>query len=281
MNYRQINIATKVGILIMLLVLTILGFYGFTQLNKLNELKDSLKYTNDIVLILRSLFEISQDAETGQRGFLITGRETYLAPYRQALSKATEALKQLRYLTANSPEQNNDFALLENSINDKFTELSKTIELRRTKGFEAAQKEVLTDIGKNQMDTIRAALNRMLERQYQDLVNYSDEQEQRTERAFLWLCAICAIAIIFQIAMGLTTLKFIEGENLAQITLKTSEEQLRLILSTISDYAIFMLDPEGKIVSWNEGAQRINGYAEQEIIGKHFSMLFTEQKSKR
>ena len=54
------------------------------------------------------------------------------------------------------------------------------------------------------------------------------------------------------------------------------EDQFRLMVEAVVDYAIYMLDPEGRIVSWNPGAQRLTGYSEPEVIGRHYSMFFTE-----
>ena len=53
-------------------------------------------------------------------------------------------------------------------------------------------------------------------------------------------------------------------------------EQFRLLVDAVQDYAIFMLDPEGNVASWNSGAQRIKGYAAEEIVGSHFSRFYTE-----
>jgi PAS domain S-box-containing protein len=57
-------------------------------------------------------------------------------------------------------------------------------------------------------------------------------------------------------------------------TLKESEERFRLLVESVKDYAIFMLDPEGRVASWNEGAHRIKGYTAAEIIGQHFSRFY-------
>ena len=54
------------------------------------------------------------------------------------------------------------------------------------------------------------------------------------------------------------------------------EDQFRLMVEAVVDYAIYMLDPEGRIMSWNAGAQRLKGYSEAEVIGRHYSMFFTE-----
>jgi PAS domain S-box-containing protein len=57
--------------------------------------------------------------------------------------------------------------------------------------------------------------------------------------------------------------------------IKESERQFRMLVAGVTDYAIFMLDLNGIIISWNAGAQRIKGYTEEEIIGQHFSKLYT------
>lgn len=62
-----------------------------------------------------------------------------------------------------------------------------------------------------------------------------------------------------------------------QEALRESEERFRLLVNGVRDYAIFLLDPQGKITSWNEGAERIKGYRIDEIIGKHFSLFYTEE----
>jgi PAS domain S-box-containing protein len=63
--------------------------------------------------------------------------------------------------------------------------------------------------------------------------------------------------------------------------LRGSKEHFRLLVEGVRTYAIFMLDPRGCIVSWNEGAERINGYSAEEIIGEHFSRFYTEEDVER
>jgi PAS domain S-box-containing protein len=58
--------------------------------------------------------------------------------------------------------------------------------------------------------------------------------------------------------------------------LRASEHQFQLLVQGVKDYAIFMLDPQGRITTWNSGAERIKGYAADEVIGEHFSRFYTE-----
>jgi PAS domain S-box-containing protein len=67
----------------------------------------------------------------------------------------------------------------------------------------------------------------------------------------------------------------------AEEALRQNEERFRLLVEGVKDYAIFMLDPEGKVASWNEGAHRIKGYSQQEILGRHFSVFYEEEDLKR
>jgi PAS domain S-box-containing protein len=62
-----------------------------------------------------------------------------------------------------------------------------------------------------------------------------------------------------------------------QESLLRSEERFRLLVEGVEDYAIFMLDPEGHVATWNEGVKRINGYTAEEIVGKHFSVFYTQE----
>ena len=63
----------------------------------------------------------------------------------------------------------------------------------------------------------------------------------------------------------------------AEEALRESEERFRLLVQSVKDYAIFMLDPDGHVATWNEGAQRIKGYTADEIIGRHFSAFYQEE----
>lgn len=69
----------------------------------------------------------------------------------------------------------------------------------------------------------------------------------------------------------------ITERKVAQEALRESEEQFRLLVQGVTDYAIFMLSPDGEVTSWNPGAERIKGYSRDEILGKHFSCFYTEE----
>ena len=69
----------------------------------------------------------------------------------------------------------------------------------------------------------------------------------------------------------------ITERRMAEEALRQSQEQFRLLVQGVTDYAIFMLDPTGHVTNWNSGAQRMKGYAAAEIIGQHFSRFYTDE----
>ena len=73
------------------------------------------------------------------------------------------------------------------------------------------------------------------------------------------------------------TIRYSIERQRTEETLRRSEERFRLLVDGVQDYAIFMLDPHGRVATWNDGAQHITGYEAQEIIGEHFSRFYTEE----
>src|SRR5262245_3385298 len=73
----------------------------------------------------------------------------------------------------------------------------------------------------------------------------------------------------------------ITARGRAHERLRDSAESYRLLVASVLDYAIFMLDPDGCVASWNAGAQRLKGYREDEIIGQHFSRFYPPEDIKQ
>jgi PAS domain S-box-containing protein len=77
------------------------------------------------------------------------------------------------------------------------------------------------------------------------------------------------------------TIRYAIERQRSEEELRQSEERFRLLVEGVEDYAIFMLDPAGRVVSWNEGAERIQGYRVWEVIGEHFSVFYTQEDVER
>jgi len=266
------------GIATTIVILGAMGFSIADRLSQLSEAKASIKHTNDVINSAHAVLEDLSNAETGQRGFVITGQQRYLEPYSAALASVNISVTQLRQLSRNSPDQSNRVAALANVIATKFSELKETIDLRRASGFEPARQVILSDRGKQEMDGIRRLVTQILDSENKDLIKHTVEQDLATKFTLLELFVICVVILIMQIIMGLIIRNFVIRQKLAEQALRESHDRYEQLLSGIKDYAIYMLDPQGKVMTWNTPAQKIKGYAADEIIGKHFSCFYSEEE---
>lgn len=142
-----------------------------------------------------------QDAERGQRGYLITGQEAYLTPYYQALGRIDDNVERLRRLTAGDPDQARLMSDLTASLTDKLAEMNQTISLRHDQGFRAAQRLVLTQHGARAMDRIETLVQLMHARQsqqLQQLQQLSVKRAESTQRLILWtsLLSLLVVAVV-------------------------------------------------------------------------------------
>jgi len=112
-------------------------------------------HTRVVIQSLGDLLSSLKDAETGQRGFLITGQPEYLAPYQASLKVLPVQLDNLRQLTADNPRQQQRLAAITTRVEDKLAVLKESIALRRAQGFPAAREALVTDPGKDLMDQLR------------------------------------------------------------------------------------------------------------------------------
>jgi methyl-accepting chemotaxis protein len=137
------------------LTLLIIVFVSYRSITGLIENDGLVDHSHQVRTSLALLLSEMKDAETGQRGFLLTGSDSYLEPYDTALRTVKGTLGELRNQTADNPRQLHRLDLISSAIDGKFAELKETIDLRRGPGLEAALKIVLNNSGKSIMDQIR------------------------------------------------------------------------------------------------------------------------------
>jgi methyl-accepting chemotaxis protein len=157
------NVGTKIGVGfgIVLAIFVIVGAVAYRSVVRQTETANAVMHSFAVENELTQLLASVQNAETGQRGYLITGSDSYLQPYTEALPKIEQQRRELANLVADNPEQLAHLDALGSLITQKLSELQQTIDLRRTKDFASAQAVVLTNTGKNTMDSIRGVLQEM------------------------------------------------------------------------------------------------------------------------
>jgi methyl-accepting chemotaxis protein len=140
------------------ITLAVISLVAYLNAGRLVENDTWVKHTYEVRSTLGSLLSQLKDAETGQRGYLITGEDSYLAPYQAAVGTLPAALEDVRRLTSDNADQQRRLTALGKLIDAKMAELKQTIDLRRTQGLDAATKVVLTNVGKDLMDQARTII---------------------------------------------------------------------------------------------------------------------------
>ena len=136
-------------------------------------------HTHEVLNRIEETLSLLKDAETGQRGYLITGEPRYLRPYEEATAGIRQRFDLLRQLTVDNASQQARTDRLERLIVERFDELAQTIALRKEKGFEAARGVVLEDRGKTGMDDIRRLMAEMEAEELRLLRTRTDAAEAR------------------------------------------------------------------------------------------------------
>ena len=156
------------------------------------QLAQGLTTRSDVNKLLQSML----DAETGQRGYLLTGNETYLEPYDKAVATVQTNLDSLRMQFMASPEDMQEFALLSRQISRKLAEMELSLRLRR-QGNEDAWKFILnTDVGKEHMEAIRQHAQELIARSDQRLQQGHEQIEQSLMLSRIGIATVTAIGLL-------------------------------------------------------------------------------------
>jgi len=153
------KIASAFGLVV--IAMAIIGVSSYGAINRQNADVHWQIHSNHVVSQLQEVLFQLTNAETGQRGYVITGNESFLEPYNNSVSTINTMLESLLKDIADNPEQVPRGETLSQLVKRKMAHVAEVIALRREKGFGAAAKAVLTDQGKTEMDDIRALVAQM------------------------------------------------------------------------------------------------------------------------
>lgn len=150
-----------VGLIVGLTFFLVSALVAYANIMSLRESDVAIRNTHEVIVALDELLSTMQDAETGQRGYLLTGADDYLEPYTNAVSTLPARLKRVADLTRTSPAQQANMAPLLRQVTAKMGELKRALDVRRTQGLNEAQGLIASDRGKAAMDAIRSQLDVM------------------------------------------------------------------------------------------------------------------------
>ena len=162
-----------------LFIIVLLSYLMYENYQSANGQNRRIEHAYKISLVTSELENFIKEAETGQRGFLLTGEERYLEPYSAAVKDVERYIQDLRELTVDNRNQQSRIATLQSLKAGKLGELAETIALRRQHGERAAMDVVLTDKGKDVLDEIRRVIGEM-DAEESELLRQRDQNAKAT-----------------------------------------------------------------------------------------------------
>ena len=185
--------ANAIAITAAVVLMALFGVLSWVQSNQTQDARILARHTNEVIGAIRSLHVSVLEAETGQRGFLLTGDPAYLQPYERALDQVSFLQGQLQHLTADNPAQQEQMRALAPTLQRKMEELGQSIELRRAGDLDAALRLVKSDLGRRLMQQVEQVLSE-LENEEQALLAARVAAVNRSVAEIRWTGLAAAIA---------------------------------------------------------------------------------------
>jgi PAS domain S-box-containing protein len=226
-----------------------------------------------VIQELRNTESLIKDAETGQRGYLYTGKVDYLAPYHLAVAQIDAHLQKLSAEIGDNPGQQTQAANLRNLVHQKLDELAQTISLFQSGDAESAKAFVMSDQGFRVMESIRSLVKQMEQEETSigDLRRTAYQQSIRI--TVICIYAASGIAALGIILLALSIMREMEIRERDAAALRQSEEWFRVTLSSIGD-GVIATDDQGRVSFLNPVAERLTGTSLEQARGKKVGEVF-------
>lgn len=255
-------------LLLAFLMLAAIGFFAYQSTSSLREAVRWQKHTQNVLIKLDDALIAASDIETSGRGFVISGTDNFLEPYKTGKQNALKAVEELKGLTTDNKQQAENLVQLANLINEKIAKTESYIETRRRDGLLNAVNDLSKGEGDVLMNQIRQLVQKMQDEEHR-LLKFREENLESTVNNNFWLMIVSSLAGIG--ALGLANFvvlleikkrkvaetsleKRVEQRTVelekANINLRESELFSRSVIDSLSAH-IAVLDRDGKITLVN------------------------------
>jgi PAS domain S-box-containing protein len=259
-----------------LIILVLLGINTAILRHQLAVQVDNQEWfsrSRRVVQELRNTESLVKDAETGQRGYLYTGKIDYLAPYTLATTQIDSHLAGLAEQVGNNSRQQTQVANLRVLIHQKLAEMAQTISLFQSGDETGAKALVMSDKGLDSMETLRSLVSRM--EQEETAVG---EERRTIYHKSIRITVACIYAASAIAALGIVLLAFtiideMDRREKDAAALQQSEAWFRVTLSSIGD-GVIATDDQGRVSFLNSVAERLTGTSLAQAKGVKISEIF-------
>jgi PAS domain S-box-containing protein len=267
------NIAAAFGAAFAILI--IVGGFSYRNINMSAESDKWVQHTRDVLTNIQSMRQSMETLSSGLRGYIISGRESYLENYDAAKQGLDPLQQAVRALTLDNPAQQARVAALDRLIIERLERTERLIAIRRNDGLAAAVVAARDERGEAITNEFQSIVLAMQQEESRLLTSRQAVAAANLNRTRVILIAGTLLGLLVTGAAGWSALRGSARRHAAELAQRKSEEKYRRLVDGVQDYAIFVLGPAGEIRSWNPGAMQITGCTWEEVAGKNFSRFFS------
>jgi PAS domain S-box-containing protein len=272
------NVGTTLVLLVVLASGAVALFaWNARQLTHAHALVD---HTHEVLGELEGLRTSVAHVESAMRGFVLTGDPRFL-PSAEAEAEPDAHLSRLRQLIADNPDQIGRLSAITPIVEARLAHAHEAIRLRREQGLSAAQAQIAKGEGSSLSAEIERRIRELAQAE-RDLLESRTRQTAQVQSG-VWVIGGLLIFLVATIALAafLTTRQQRVATERAEAKSHEAEQRFRLLVESVTDHALYLLDPDGNLTSWNPGAQRLKGYSAGEIVGHPLATFFTAEDRAR
>lgn len=253
-------------------MLLLIGGIGASTRHWVDESDYWVDHTREVIGNNQQLLLDERDAESAERGYIITGDESYLEPYQTASQDIPQTLARLSQLVSDNPPQKQRVADLGLLITQRLDVLSQGMQQRRVSGFDAARAVVQAGQGRIMARKISDASREIENEETRLLQSRSHTRQVRVRTGYLATLAAVLLALVALVTGALDVRRALHLRNIAQKQRDESESMSRALFE-VAAQAILIVDRQGRVVLANPATEKMLGYSNSELIDQPIEML--------
>jgi PAS domain S-box-containing protein len=254
------------AVLISSAVLIGAGVVAHRSIDQLSATSEAVLRAKEIELDYERLLSTVRDAETGQRGYLLTHDERYLRPYREALRELQQRVDSVTAHVTADGDSTESLVPLRHFVDRKLDELTRTIELKRSGQHDEALALVRSDEGQELMDDVRSYVGEQVVEQQARVSRLRTTEEAALAAAIRTGILVSALTVALTLLLAWVVRR--ESRRVSE-----SETRLAITLRSIGD-AVIATDRQGVITMMNPVAEVITGWRSGQALGRPFEHVF-------
>jgi PAS domain S-box-containing protein len=261
------------GLLLLLIVIAINAGVSVRALRNMRTDENRVGNTQAVLTQIETTLSTLEAAETGQRGYLYTGRSEYLRPYLFATQEVNGQLDKLAQMTADNPSERERVAALRPLVAAKMQEMAQTIALHDNGNDQAARAVVLSEFGREQMGSIRQLLTEMRDGEQRTLVQRTLKSQETAHSGAISLIIASSLAVALIALLIYVITRDLRRVAKAQAEISERQAWLQTTLRSIGD-AVIATDTDGNIKFLNGVAEKLTGWKSEEAAGQPICDVF-------